>query len=180
MAPACNGRSSAVDKRRANLPYNVRSNYRVLALEANMRIGELSKRTSCDIETIRYYEKSGLLAEPGRNSSGYREYAAEHLERLQFIRHCRSLQLSLAEIRVLLDLQTNPSSGCQEVDQLLDGHIAQVREQMAALRILEEQLVTLRKQCQGPHSVEECGILQNLNEAVESQECACHEPEVKV
>jgi Cd(II)/Pb(II)-responsive transcriptional regulator len=140
-----------------------------------MRIGELAKRTSCDIETIRYYEKSGLLAEPGRNSSGYREYAAEHLDRLQFIRHCRSLQLSLAEIRVLLDLQTNPSAGCQSVDELLDGHITQVREQMAALRRLEQQLVKLRKQCQEPHSVEECGILQNLNEAAEGQECACHD-----
>lgn len=89
-----------------------------------MRIGELAKRTSCDIETIRFYEKSGLLAEPGRNSSGYREYATEHLERLQFIRHCRSLQLSLGEIRVLLDLRTDPSSGCHSVDELLDGHIA--------------------------------------------------------
>jgi len=142
-----------------------------------MRIGELAKRTSCDIETIRYYEKSGLLEEPARTSSGYREYQAIHLERLQFIRHCRSLQLSLAEIRVLLGLQANPSSGCQEVDQLLDGHIAQVRDQMAALRTLEQQLVKLRKQCQGPHSVDECGILQNLNEAADSHECACHDEE---
>lgn len=140
-----------------------------------MRIGELAKRTSCDIETIRYYEKSGSMAEPARNSSGYREYETAHLERLQFIRHCRSLQLSLGEVRVLLDLQTNPASGCQDVDQLLDGHIAQVREQMAALRTLEQQLVKLRKQCQGPHSVEECGILQNLNEAAESHDCACHD-----
>jgi DNA-binding transcriptional MerR regulator len=81
----------------------------------------------------------------------------------------------LAEIRVLLDLQANPALGCQSVDELLDGHIAQVREQMAALRTLEQQLVKLRKQCQGPHSVEECGILQNLNEAAESHECACHD-----
>jgi len=140
-----------------------------------MRIGELSKRTGCDIETIRYYEKSGLLDEPHRADNGYREYAVEHLERLQFIRHCRSLQLSLAEIRVLLDLQTNPSSGCQEVDQLLDGHIAQVREQMAALRTLEQQLVKLRKQCEGTHLVEECRILQNLSEVAESHDCACHD-----
>lgn len=140
-----------------------------------MRIGELAKRTNCDVETIRYYEKSGLLDEPGRNNNGYREYQAEHLERLQFIRHCRSLQMGLPGIQVLLGLKNNPSAGCQSVDVLLDGHIARVREQMKALQMLEEQLVMLRQQCQGPHSVEQCGILQNLNEAAEEHKCVCHE-----
>lgn len=78
-----------------------------------MRIGELARNTSCDIETIRYYEKSGLLDEPARNGAGYREYQARHQERLQFIRHCRSLQMSLADIRVLLDLRSNPSAGAK-------------------------------------------------------------------
>jgi len=142
-----------------------------------MRIGELAKRTSCDIETIRYYEKSGLLEEPARSPNGYREYDGQHLERLQFIRHCRSLQLGLQEVRVLLDIKANPSAGCASVDELLDGHIERVREQMKSLQALEQQLVSLRKQCQGPHSVDECGILQNLNEAAESHECACHDTE---
>jgi Cd(II)/Pb(II)-responsive transcriptional regulator len=142
-----------------------------------MRIGELAKETSCDIETIRYYEKTGLLEEPARNSSGYRNYDTVHLERLQFIRHCRSLQLGLPEIRVLLDLKSNPSAGCQSVDELLDGHLLRVREQMKSLQILEQQLVLLREQCQGPHSVAHCGILQNLNEAATSHECVCHDVE---
>lgn len=140
-----------------------------------MRIGELSKRTSCDIETIRYYEKSGLLDEPSRSANGYREYDTQHLERLQFIRHCRSLQIGLQEIRVLLDLKANPSAGCISVDALLDGHIEKVRQQMKSLQALEQQLVSLRRQCQGPHSVDECGILQNLNEAAEGSPCACHD-----
>ena len=148
-----------------------------------MRIGELAKRANCDIETVRYYEKSGILTEPGRNTNGYREYRAEHLERLQFVRHCRALQIGLPEIRVLLDLKSNPSAGCQSVDELLDGHITRVREQMKALQILENQLVGLRQQCQEPHSVDECGILQNLNGTAESQECAWHDgnehPETK-
>jgi Cd(II)/Pb(II)-responsive transcriptional regulator len=144
-----------------------------------MRIGELAKRTSCDIETIRYYEKSRLLDEPARNASGYRDYGDAHLERLQFIRHCRSLQLGLSEIRVLLELRSNPSSGCEGIDRLLDGHIARVREKMAALRALEQQLVKLREQCSGPHSVDECGILQNLNEAADGHDCACHDPTVE-
>jgi len=140
-----------------------------------MRIGELAKRANCDIETIRFYEKSGMLNAPGRNSNGYRAYQAEHLECLQFIRHCRSLQIGLSEIRVLLDLKSNRSAGCQSVDDLLDRHIGRVREQMATLKLLEQQLVALREQCQGPHSIDECGILQNLTEATERHECACHD-----
>jgi len=133
-----------------------------------MRIGELAKRTGCDVETIRFYEKSGLLDEPVRTASGYREYQGVHLERLQFIRHCRSLQIGLQDIRTLLDLQARPSAGCDHVNALLDQHIAAVQAQMAALRTLETQLFNLRHKCNEPHSVEECGILQNLAEGVVS------------
>lgn len=140
-----------------------------------MRIGELAKRTNCDIETIRYYEKSGLLDEPGRNTSGYRDYRMEHLERLQFIRHCRSLQIGLPDIRVLLEIKSNPCAGCQQVDELLEQHIARIRDQMNALRKLEQQLMALREQCRDSQSVKECGILQNLNEVAGNHECACHD-----
>lgn len=139
-----------------------------------MRIGELAKRTGTDVETVRYYEKTGLLAEPVRTAAGYREYHEEHQERLQFIRHCRSLQMSLANIRILLELKSNPTSGCQNVNELLDHHIDRIRTQMEALRTLETQLTTLRHQCSGPHSVQECAIIQNLSEATENHECACH------
>lgn len=140
-----------------------------------MKIGELAKQTNCDIETIRYYEKSGLLEEPHRRDNGYREYSSQHLEQLQFIRHCRSLQMGLPEIRVLLDLKTRPSLGCDKVDALLEGHIERVREQIAQLQALETQLVSLRDQCQGPHLVKQCGILQNLNEPTDKHECVCHQ-----
>lgn len=139
-----------------------------------MRIGELAKRASTDVETVRYYERSGLLEEPARNATGYREYKEEHQERLQFIRHCRSLQMSLADIRLLLDLKGNPSAGCQAVNDLLDHHLERIRIQMDTLRTLESQLTALRHQCGEAHSVKECGILQNLSEPAESHECACH------
>ena len=139
-----------------------------------MRIGELAKQTGCDVETIRYYEKSGLLPEPGRNGAGYRLYQPEHLERLQFIRHCRSLQMGLADIRVLLDFRNRPSAECQGVNDLLDHHIGLIRVQMAALHSLEQQLMKLRQQCAEPHSIQECGILQNLNGAAVNNDCACH------
>jgi len=139
-----------------------------------MRIGELAKRTGTDVETVRYYEKSGLLAEPARNAAGYRDYRNEHQERLQFIRHCRSLQMSLADIRILLDLKGNPTAGCQDVNVLLDHHIERIRTQMEALRTLEAQLTTLRHQCAEPHSVQECAIIQNLSESAGNHDCACH------
>ncbi len=139
-----------------------------------MRIGELAKRTGTEVETVRYYEKSGLLAEPTRNAAGYRDYKEAHQERLQFIRHCRSLQMSLADIRVLLDLKSNPTAGCQDVNALVDHHIERIRTQMEALRTLEAQLTTLRQQCGEAHSVQECAILQNLSESSENHDCACH------
>jgi Cd(II)/Pb(II)-responsive transcriptional regulator len=131
-------------------------------MEKIMRIGELAKATNCDVETIRYYEKAGLLEEPPRTDSGYRAYQTEHQERLQFIRHCRSLQMGLAEIRLLLQLKANPEAGCKDVDDLLDHQIERVRAQMATLQSLEQQLVSLRNRCPGPRSIEECGIVQNL------------------
>lgn len=131
-----------------------------------MRIGELAKQTGCDVETIRFYEKSGLLDEPVRNGSGYREYQVIHLERLQFIRHCRSLQIGLQDIRRLLDLQARPSAGCEHVDALLDKHIAAIQSQLAALRLLEAQLISLRHRCNVPHSVQECGILHDLADRI--------------
>jgi Cd(II)/Pb(II)-responsive transcriptional regulator len=140
-----------------------------------MRIGELAKQTGCDIETIRYYEKAGLLPEPQRNEAGYRMYQPEHLERLQFIRHCRSLQMGLADIRVLLHFRSQPSAECQGVNDLLDHHIGLIRVRMEALQSLEQQLLRLRLQCEEPHSVGECGILQNLNDVAGINDCACHE-----
>jgi Cd(II)/Pb(II)-responsive transcriptional regulator len=139
-----------------------------------MRIGELAKRSGTDVETVRYYERTGLLPEPVRTAAGYREYQEAHQEHLQFIRHCRSLQMSLADIRVLLELKGNPGAGCEGVNALLDHHIDRIRTQMQALQALEAQLTALRHVCSEPHSVRECAIIQHLSEAADNQECACH------
>lgn len=139
-----------------------------------MRIGELAKRTACDVETVRFYEKAGLLQEPARSSAGYREYREEHQERLQFIRHCRSLQIGLSDIRALLEFKNNPAEGCQSVNQLLDHHIERIQAQMATLQTLQVQLTTLRHQCDQTTPVQDCAILLNLSEAAENHDCACH------
>src|SRR5262245_57761721 len=108
-----------------------------------MKIGELAGRADVDVQTVRYYEKEGLLEAPGRTASGYRSYRPEDLERLHFIRHCRSLDMPLADIRRLLALSRDRSVSCGEVDGLLHAHLARVRAKLAALQDLEKQLAAL-------------------------------------
>ena len=85
-----------------------------------MQIKELARATGVDVETIRYYEKQGLLPEPARRDNGYRDYAAEHLERLSFIRHCRALDMPLADVNRLLGFVDLPSADCSDVDLLVE------------------------------------------------------------
>ncbi len=130
-----------------------------------MKIGELAAHAQCDVQTVRYYEREGLLAPPARDAAGYRHYTAPHLERLCFIRHCRSLDISLAEIRQLLAYSDAPSGNCHEVNALIDDHIARVRQRQRALRSLERQLVVLRSACRGAGEARSCAILDNFLEA---------------
>jgi Cd(II)/Pb(II)-responsive transcriptional regulator len=127
-----------------------------------IKIGELAKRTGCQAETIRYYEREGLLPEPGRSDGNYRVYGAGHVERLSFIRHCRALGMGLAEVRTLLLLRENPGSSCAGVDELLDAHIEQLATRIAELSALERQLRQLRRACCAVSSTSECGILDEL------------------
>jgi Cd(II)/Pb(II)-responsive transcriptional regulator len=139
-----------------------------------MKIGELAAAADCDVQTVRYYEREGLLPEPAREASGYRRYAAQHLERLQFIRHCRTLDISLAEIRRLLGYAEAPAESCPAVDALVDEHIARVRRQIESLTALEAQLVALRGQCHGPDGVHACAIIESFMSAPSQHACACH------
>lgn len=143
-------------------------------MDSGMRIGELAKYTGVDVETIRYYEKEGLLANPLRSSNGYRSYGKEHLEQLAFIRHCRALDIPLAEIQRLLSFVAHPQSDCGEIDQLIDGHLLKVRARLTSLQALEQQLVALRSRCETPHLAGECGILHELVAAAHGESCACH------
>ena len=88
-----------------------------------MKIGELAKLTDCQVETIRYYEKEGLLPPPARSDGNYRLYTQAHTERLVFIRNCRSLDMTLEEIRSLLGLRDSPQDQCESVNALIDEHI---------------------------------------------------------
>lgn len=130
-----------------------------------MKIGELAKTALTPVETIRYYEREGLLPKPGRSDGNYRIYEAQHLEHLQFIRHCRSLDMSLAEVRELLMLKNSPLESCGNVNRLLDEHIGHVSRRIRELRQLEKQLKVLRRQCGDGGAVNDCGILAELAHA---------------
>ena len=138
-----------------------------------MKIGELAREAGCDVETVRFYEREGLLAAPAREASGYRRYGEPDLARLRFVRHCRSLDIPLAEVRQLIDFAAEPASSCAAVNGLLDRQIELVRQRLSALRQLEEQLATLRRTCHGP-TAEPCAILASFVAAAEAHACACH------
>jgi DNA-binding transcriptional MerR regulator len=139
-----------------------------------MRIGELAGQARVDVQTVRYYEREGLLDAPSRTASGYRSYGPQHLERLNFVRHCRSLDMPLAEIKRLLDLSSDKRVSCEEVDELVRVHLQRVQAKRKALEVLEAQLTTLSAQCASGHRVADCGILEELIHAAHGEVCACH------
>lgn len=130
-----------------------------------MKIGELAQRTGCLVETIRYYERVGLLAPPDRGTNNYRSYEQVHAERLGFIRHCRALDMTLYEIRKLLELRDFPEQNCAEVNAMLDRHITEVKKRITALSVLESQLGRLRSRCNATDLTRECAILTALSNA---------------
>jgi Cd(II)/Pb(II)-responsive transcriptional regulator len=132
-----------------------------------MNIGVLSTSTGVPTDTIRHYEREGLLPQAARSDNNYRVYGDEHAQRLSFIRHCRSLDMTLDEIRVLLRFKDAPSQDCAEVDALLDEHIGHVAHRIRELRALEKQLRQLRETCRGPHDAAHCGILNQLTEVAQ-------------
>ncbi|CAG9183415.1 Cd(II)/Pb(II)-responsive transcriptional regulator [Cupriavidus respiraculi] len=139
-----------------------------------MRIGELARHSGCDAETIRYYEREGLLDRPLREDNGYRRYSGAHLVQLNFVRHCRSLGMSLSDVRRLRDFERDPTVACDGINALLDRQIEQIHAQRVALEALEGQLRALRHTCDHGQAASECGILQTLQQAASGGGCECH------
>lgn len=127
-----------------------------------MKIGELAKAAHCTTDTIRFYEKEGLIPDALRTEANYRSYGTEHVERLRFIRNCRALDMTHDEIRRLLRLMDRHSDRCESIDALLDAHIGHVDTRLAELGQLKTQLIALRDQCKGEGTVDACGIVHGL------------------
>ncbi len=126
--------------------------------------GVLSQRAGCNIETVRYYERAGLMPDPERSEGGYRLYQEQHVRRLQFIRRCRELGFTIAEIRTLLDLVDRKDYTCEEVRDISIAHVEEVRRKIEDLRRLERTMLGMIKECDGG-AVPECPIIDALFDA---------------
>ncbi|MEQ8312205.1 MAG: helix-turn-helix domain-containing protein [Sphingopyxis sp.] len=128
-----------------------------------MKIGELARATGTNIETIRYYERIGLLPEPGRTDANYRSYSDAHRARLSFVRHSRELGFTIEEIRSLLDLSDDPERDCAEADRIASRHLAQVEEKIAQLALLRDELSRIVGRCRGGVAAD-CRVIEALGD----------------
>ena len=128
---------------------------------SSLKRSELARRTGCNLETIRYYEKIGMMPDPPRTPAGYRIYDAKHVSRLKFILRARDLGFSIEETRGLLELLDDGDQTCAEVKERTERHLADVRAKIADLRRIEKVLSVTAARCSG-EEVPECAVLETL------------------
>jgi MerR family transcriptional regulator, mercuric resistance operon regulatory protein len=131
------------------------------AVAKGLQRAELAKRTGCNLETVRYYEKVGLLPEPPRTTGGYRSYDATHERRLGFVLRARALGFSLDEIRALLGLVDERDQPCAEAREVAATHLADVRSKIADLKRMERVLKDMVAQC-ADGTLPECPLIETL------------------
>ncbi len=124
-------------------------------------IGALSQETGVNLETIRYYERIGLLAAPKRTDNGYRQYGQDAVGKLRFVRRGRELGFAIEDIKTLLQLAAHPEQPCGEADRLATEHLAAVEEKIRDLEAMREVLFQLTG-CKSP-SAEHCLLLETLD-----------------
>lgn len=129
--------------------------------ESGLTRGDLARVTGCNIETIRYYEKTGLLPDPPRTAAGYRIYSAAHATRLRFVLRARELGFSMEDIRGLMGLEDGAAPTCAEVKERTERHLADVRAKIADLRRIEKVLSVTAARCSG-EDAPNCPVLETL------------------
>ena len=127
-----------------------------------MTIGQLAKNANVNRETIRYYERRGLIPEPPRNKSGHREYSLEEVRRTEFIKRCQALGFSLKEISELLSLRVEPGTTCGDVKARVEIKIADVEKRIETLENIRAALLNMSSKCMGKGPVGQCPILEEL------------------
>ncbi|EIL95733.1 MULTISPECIES: heavy metal-responsive transcriptional regulator [Rhodanobacter] len=130
----------------------------------SLTIGAVAKRVGVAIDTIRYYEREGLLPEPQRRASGYRSYGDDAIAQLRFIRRAKNLGFTLEEIRELLSLSTDRQRGVKAVKQRAQQRLAAIDQRIAELHKVRDGLAQLVDSCPGHGKPEECPILRALVE----------------
>jgi DNA-binding transcriptional MerR regulator len=127
-----------------------------------LTIGALAKATGTNIETVRYYERVGLLPKPGRTSGNYRAYGPEHLARLGFVRRARDLGFSVESIRTLLELSDQKGGDCETVGAVARAHLAEVERKVEHLNVLGRELRRLIRHCKRG-TIAECRVIEALS-----------------
>ncbi|MEI8396894.1 MAG: helix-turn-helix domain-containing protein [Rhodospirillaceae bacterium] len=130
--------------------------------KSGLSIGALGKATGTGVETIRYYERIGILPAPARTAGNYRSYDMGHVRRLGFVRKARDLGFPLETVRALLDLTDQPDMQCEKVDGLVLEQLHAVERKLADLERLRTELERLANCCRGGHQVSDCRIIEAL------------------
>lgn len=128
-----------------------------------LTIGQVAKRAQVNIETIRYYERKGLISPPPRRESGYRQYPEDTVNRVQFIKQAQDLGFSLKEIVELLSLRVGPGTACGDVKRLAEAKIADIEGRIRTLQRMKEVLTKLTASCSRRGSTGKCPILEALD-----------------
>lgn len=131
---------------------------------ATLSIGQLARATGTKVETIRFYEKSGLLPAPARTEGNYRTYTSAHLGRVSFIRRARDLGFSLDQVRELLELADDRTQPCGAIDAIASAHRAEIERKILGLQALKAELDSLIDQC-SCSTIAECRIVESLSPA---------------
>lgn len=129
---------------------------------STLTIGQVAKQAGVGVETIRFYEREGLIEDPRRRSSGYRAYGAEAVRRIRFIRHAKELGFTLREIKELLALRVEPDCRCGEVLELTRSKIADIEQRLAALERMKKTLTKLATACRRRRPTDPCPILEAI------------------
>lgn len=127
-----------------------------------MKIGELAKKTGLSIDSIRFYEKSGLIRNPNRTEGGYREFNKDEISTIVFISHCRALDIPISEIKKLLYVRSSSAKSCREANQIIESQLLKLRERIKSMKTLEKQLAQLQSICHQELDPKDCPILKSL------------------
>lgn len=128
-----------------------------------LSIGQVARRAGVGVETVRFYEREGLLDEPARRASGYRQYEESTIGRLRFVRRAKELGFTLKEIKELLSLRLDPSTTCADVKRRAEVKISDVEEKIRTLQRMKKALMRLTKACAGRGPISDCPILDALD-----------------
>ena len=134
---------------------------------------EVAKQMGIDIETIRFYENKKLISKPQRLENGYRYYSKENLVELKFIQHCRSLGVSIDEVRALKTL-SKPAKDCSQAKEIVEKNLNLIEQKIKDLNSLRNQLKALADSCFTSGSTEDCKIVKSLVRAASGEDCVCH------